>query len=142
MTSNRITKKRTGLLSMIDAPAGFTVLELLIAISILTVGLLGVASMQVSAIRGNDFASAQTEATTAGMDRIEKLLRLPYDHADLLATGNPHTDPTPPTGYTIGWNVTDNSPLNNTKTVIVTVNWVDRGKARNVSMRRIVPRII
>ena len=142
MAANRITNRRKRLLSMIEAPGGFTLLEVLIAVSILTVGLLGVASMQVSAIRANDFASAQTEAATVGMDRIEKLLRLPYDHADLLATGNPHTDPTPPTGYTIGWNVTDNSPLNNTKTVIVTVNWVDRGKARNVSMRRIVPRII
>ena len=142
MRANRITRKRKRLLGTIEASGGFTLLEVLIAISVLTVGLLGVASMQVSAIRANDFASAQTEAATVGMDRIEKLLRLPYDHADLLATGNPHTVPTPPTGYTIGWNVTDNSPLNNTKTVIVTVNWVDRGKARNVSMRRIVPRII
>lgn len=141
MAANRITKKRNGLLSMIDAPGGFTLLEVLIAISILTVGLLGVASMQVSAIRANDFASAQTEAATAGMDRIEKLLHLPYDDPHLTA-GTSHTDPSPPAGYTIGWNVTDNSPLNNTKTVTVTVSWVDRGKARNVSMRRIVPRII
>lgn len=134
MASNRVIRMRKSFLSAADAQGGFTLLELLIAISILTVGLLGVASMQVSAIRGNDFASAQTEAATAGMDRIEKLLSLPYDS---LTSGN-HTDP----HYPISWNVTDNSPLNNTKTVVVTVSWVDRGKARNVSMRRIVPRII
>ena len=140
MRANRITKKRKRLLGTIEASGGFTLLEVLIAISVLTVGLLGVASMQVSAIRANDFASAQTEAATAGMDRIEKLLRLPYDHADLIS-GN-HTDPSPPSGYTIGWNVTDDSPLSNTKTVTVTVSWVDRGKPKNISMRRIVPRII
>ena len=142
MRANRITKKRKRLLGTIEASGGFTLLEVLIAISVLTVGLLGVASMQVSAIRGNDFAIAQTEAATAGVDRIEKLLRLPYDHAELGVAGNPHTDPTPPTGYTIGWNVTDDSPLSNTKTVTVTVSWVDRGKPKNISMRRIVPRII
>ena len=96
--------------------------------------------MQVSAILANDFACAQTEAATAGMDRIEKLLHLTYDHTD-LAPGN-HTDPSPPNGYTIGWTVTDNSPVNNTKTVALTVNWIDHGKTRSVSMRRIVPRII
>ena len=140
MKANRVLRKRASLLSRIEAPEGFTLVELLIAITILAVGILGVASMQVSAIRANDFASAQTEAATAGMDRIEKLLRLPYDHAD-LASGN-HTDPSPPNGYTVGWTVTDNSPVNNTKTVAVTVNWIDHGKAKSVSMRRIVPRII
>ena len=142
MASNRVIRKRKSFLSTAEAPGGFTLLEILIAISILTVGLLGVASMQVSAIRANDFARAQTEAATAGMDRIEKLVRLPYDHTALLAAGNPHTDSTPPAGYTIGWNVTDNSPLNNTKTVTVTVSWVDHGKAKNVQLRRIVPKII
>ena len=134
MASIRIIRKRKSFLSTAEAPGGFTLLEILIAISILTIGLLGVASMQVSAIRGNDFASAQTEAATAGMDRIEKLLRLPYDN---LTSGN-HTDPP----YTISWSVTDNSPLNNTKTVTVTVSWVHHGKAKNVQMRRIVPKII
>jgi prepilin-type N-terminal cleavage/methylation domain-containing protein len=140
MAANRITRKRKGLLSAIETPGGFTLIELLIAISILTVGLLGVASMQVSAIRGNDFARAQTEAATAGMDLIEKLLRLPYDHADLAA--GDHADPSPPSGYTIGWNVTDNSPLNNTKTVTVSTSWLDHGNVKTLSMRRIVPRII
>jgi type IV pilus assembly protein PilV len=140
MASDCITKKRNGFLSVVEAPAGFTLLEILIAISILSVGLLGVASMQVFAIRANGFASAQTEAATAGMDRIEKLLHRPYDHTDLDAGS--HTDTSLLAGYTITWNVTDNSPFNNTKTVIVTVSWLDHGVAKNVQMRRVVPRVI
>ena len=142
MASNRVIRKRKSFLSTAEAPGGFTLLEILIAISILTVGLLGVASMQVSAIRANAFASAQTEAATAGMDCIEKLMRLPYDDANLLVTGNPHTDSAPPAGYTINWNVTDNAPLNNTKTITVTVSWVDHGRAKNVQMSRMVPKVI
>ncbi|MBW1997171.1 MAG: prepilin-type N-terminal cleavage/methylation domain-containing protein [Deltaproteobacteria bacterium] len=118
---------------------GFTLLEAIFAISILTIGLLSLASMQVSTIKGNAFASGVTEATSLAADRLEKILALPFDHSDLSA-GN-HTDPDPPIGYSIGWNVVDDSPLNDTKTVNITVSWVDRGALRQVSVQRVVPRM-
>jgi prepilin-type N-terminal cleavage/methylation domain-containing protein len=62
---------------------GFTILELLIAISILTVGLLGVASMQVSGIRGNYFSANTTIGLTLAEEKMEELLALDYDHGDL-----------------------------------------------------------
>ena len=65
---------------------GFTLLEVIIAITILTVGLLALASMQVSAIKGNTLALGFTEATSWTSDRIEKLMILPYDHAHLVDT--------------------------------------------------------
>jgi len=118
---------------------GFTLIEVIIAISILTIGLLSLASMQVSSIRGNAFASGVTEATSLAADRLEKFLALSFDHSDLSA-GN-HTDPNPPIGYSIGWNVIDDSPLNDTKTIKITVSWVDRGALREVSVQRVVPRM-
>jgi len=62
---------------------GFTTLELLIAISILMVGLLGVASMQVSGIRGNYFSANTTMGLTLAEDKMEELLALNYNHGDL-----------------------------------------------------------
>jgi hypothetical protein len=62
---------------------GFTTLELLIAISILTVGLLGVASMQVSGIRGNYFSAHTTKGLTLAEEKMEELLALDYTHGDL-----------------------------------------------------------
>jgi len=62
---------------------GFTILELLIAISILTVGLLGVASMQVSGIRGNYFSANTTIGLTLAEEKMEELLALDYNHGDL-----------------------------------------------------------
>ena len=44
-----------------DREAGFTLLEVIVAISILSVGLLAVASMQTAAIKGNDGAYRITE---------------------------------------------------------------------------------
>ena len=71
---------------------GFTLLEVIVAISILTIGLLAVASMQVSAIRGNALAFGITEATSWAADQMEKLIVLPYDHANLIDTDWDGTD--------------------------------------------------
>ena len=67
-----------------DRESGFTLIEILIAITILTVGLLGVASMQVSAIRGNDFSGSVTTGLCLAEDRMEELMRRGYTDA-LLA---------------------------------------------------------
>jgi type IV pilus assembly protein PilV len=119
---------------------GFTILEVLIAISVLSIGILAVASMQVSAMWGNNFAARQTEATTIALDRTEKLLSLSYQATD-LSSGN-HTDSNPPNGYSIVWNVEDDTPLNNSKRVRVTVKWSSHGAQKAVSVERIIPKMI
>jgi type IV pilus assembly protein PilV len=124
----------------LETDKGFTILEVLIAISVLAIGILAVASMQVSAIRGNAFASLQTEGTTIVLDRMEKLMSLSYGDADLAAGS--HTDPSPPSGFSVVWNIEDDSPLNNAKRVIVTVTWTDHGAQKDISVERILPRII
>jgi prepilin-type N-terminal cleavage/methylation domain-containing protein len=119
---------------------GFTIIEVLIAITVLTIGILAVSSMQVYAIRSNAFASHQTQGTTMALDRLEKLMSLSYDDSD-LAAGN-HTDPSPPSEFSIAWDVEDNTPLDNAKRVKVTVRWTDHGIQKYVSVERIIPRMI
>lgn len=119
---------------------GFTILEVLIAISVLSIGILAVASMQVSAMWSNNFASQQTEGTTLALDRMEKLMSLPYQDAD-LSSGN-HTDHNPPSGYSVVWNVENDTPMTNTKRVIVTVKWKNHGVQKAVSVERILPKMV
>jgi type IV pilus assembly protein PilV len=102
---------------------GFTLLEVLVAISILSFGLLAVASMQVAAIQGNSVAHTVTEGTTAAMDRIEQLAALPYNDADLDAGTHTETQD----NYTIEWVVVDPGTVANTKVITVTVSRQDRG---------------
>ena len=119
---------------------GFTLVEMLIAVFILSVGLLALGSMQVSAISGNAHSSNVTEGSTLAADRLEKLLALPYTHADL--SPGAHLDPSPPSGRTVGWNIVDNAPMANTKTLTLTVQWTDHGNQKSVSMQRIIARML
>ena len=98
--------------------AGFTLIEILMAVSIFAIGLLAVAAMQISAINVNSIASHLTARATLAQDRLEQLRALPYNHAD-LAAGNHQV--TTADGYTVSWNVTDDNPVPNTKTITLAV---------------------
>ena len=63
--------------------AGFTLIEVLIAIVILTFGLLAVGSMQISAIRGNFMGGNTSIALSLAGEKMEDLLNKDFNHADL-----------------------------------------------------------
>ena len=152
-----------------DNEKGFTLLEVIVTITILTIGLLALASMQVSAIKGNTLALGFTEATSWASDQIEKLMILPYDHADLGDTDGDGTDedndgdgvdddggnfgledataatadhpPVTRGRYTIYWNIAVDIEADDIKTVNVIVTWTDHGIQKRISMRNIIPNI-
>ena len=121
--------------------AGFTLIEVLIAIVILTFGLLAVGSMQVSAIRGNFMGGNTSIALSLASEKMEDLLNKDFNHADLTdsVTGNngtlssvtsvDHQENISEEGV-VGanayfrriWNIADQtSPI--TKNVMVIVTW-------------------
>lgn len=101
---------------------------------IFLVSLLGLISVTTSVITGNAFSQQMTTATNLAQEKMEVLKREGYDHADLTAGG--HNDASNPIAslYTRSWNVVDNSPDTNMKTVTVTVTWNWKGTARNVQL--------
>jgi prepilin-type N-terminal cleavage/methylation domain-containing protein len=117
---------------------GFTLLEVIIAISILTFGLLAVASMQLTAIRGNYNASNITEATTVAQDRLELFLSQPYDTLDEGALPQVIQGE-----YTIDGTVTrlDATNANNGQIVTVTVAWQDKGASKQTVLTCIKPNV-
>ena len=66
---------------------GFTLVEVLVAMTILIFGLLAVASMQISAIRGNYFSGNTSAALTLASQRMEDLLNRNWN--DPIFTDNP-----------------------------------------------------
>ena len=57
---------------------GFTLIEIMIAITLLSVGLLGMAGLTVGIIRSNSLSSEVTEATTLAQTKMEDIKRLGY----------------------------------------------------------------
>ena len=117
---------------------GFTLLEVIVAISILAFGLLSVASMQLTAIRGNYNASNITEATTVAQDRLELFLLQPYNTLDEGALAQETRD-----GYTINGTVSrlDASDANNGQVITVTVTWQDKGVSKQTVLNCIKPNV-
>lgn len=119
-------------------PNGFTLLEVLAAMVIFSMGILALAGLQITTINGNARARMQTEATAIGVRTLERLLSLPFDHDDLLPTADPHWLPASASRpYTVGWTVTDATPLSGTKRVRVTVTPVNTVNARLVTISAI-----
>ncbi|MFQ6078190.1 MAG: prepilin-type N-terminal cleavage/methylation domain-containing protein, partial [Thermodesulfobacteriota bacterium] len=58
---------------------GFTMLEVLIGLIILSVGLLGLAAMQITFLRGNSFSIKMTEATSIVRNKIEDFNYTPFE---------------------------------------------------------------
>ena len=77
---------------------GFTLIEVMIALVILLIGMLGVMGMQYYAITGNTFSREMRIATNLSQDLIEQLKTTPYSTMDSNAD-------MPQSGITISGNV-------------------------------------
>lgn len=64
--------------TLTNSQNGFTLIETLIAMVVFSVGILGLASMQITSIQGNSQARQITEASNLAADRIESILSLDY----------------------------------------------------------------
>jgi len=108
------------------ASKGFTLLEVLITLIILSVALLALAGMMVSTTRNNASGGHVTEAATLAQDKLEEFRVSSWDRL-LPTTSGPRADPsiTGSTGlnYARSWNIVQD---NNLKTITIAVSWTDR----------------
>ena len=103
-------------------PKGFTLIEVLVAMVILSFSLLALAGLMVTTTKNNSFGSNMTEAATFAQDKLEELRAIKWEN---LIDGNNTDQQGGSTGinYTRNWNVTTNGSL---KTITINVNWNDR----------------
>jgi type IV pilus modification protein PilV len=84
---------------ILTSKSGYSILEVLIALAIFAIGILGVATMQISATNGNASARMFTEASELTQSQAEALLL--QDYATLADGNSVSAD-----GYTTQWTVT------------------------------------
>jgi len=106
---------------------GFTLLEVMIAMVILAVALLGLAGLQVVSVQGTSRASHITEATTFAQDRLEQLITASFT---TLADGASNVTGATGVTYSVQWDINPDDLTGATRAnVTVTVSWVDERNA-------------
>lgn len=137
---------------------GFGLLELLIAMSILAIGTLGIMKLQMQSGLGNADSRNQGAATNLARSKMEELKRLesytvqegvkpdlvdpdsgndlgnwsPPDYSE--GPFNESQDESSAKIYTLSWNVVDDFPITDFKTVRVRVSWNQGKRARYVDV--------
>ena len=117
---------------------GFSLIELLIAMSVLAIGMLAAASMQYSAVRNNTQGNVSTQASMLAKAQLEMLKNQDIGSA-VLAPGD-YIDATPidengnPGGiYNRSWRI---DPLGTSaRRIRMTVQWTKFGDPRSVVVR-------
>ena len=118
-----MTKQNT--IDSINNTRGFTLIEVMIAMMVLTIGILGMMTMQTSAITGNYKASTMTIASNIASRQIETLRNAPFvsNNVNACPANTPCTATDPSTGYGISWVIAQVTgiPTNDAQTITVTV---------------------
>ena len=114
---------------MIEKQTGFSLIEVLVGLVILAVGLLAMAGLQATSVRGNAFSNNLMQATYVAQDRLEFIINLPLDSSQLQA-GNYNPGPitiSGPEGYSsVVFNPSYTVVVNgNLRTINYTVTWND-----------------
>ena len=97
---------------------GFTLIEVLIAMAIFSIGILAVGAMQITSTNSNASARIHTEEYTWVVDQIERMTALDYEHADL----DPGDHSVTQEPYTVSWTVVDDTPVEGAKSITVTAD--------------------
>jgi len=121
---------------------GFTLIETLMAMAIISIGLLGLAALQTSAITGNSRAQKQSMAILLAGNRIEAYKNMPYGSIPSTPTTVEDGETLSPWGIftrTTVIQLVDMCPGISTPCpgaiVTVTVSWPGRDVARPVFMQ-------
>ena len=130
---------------------GFTLIEVLVSMSIFSFGILAVINMQLLSASMNYKARGMTEAVIIAQSKIEELSGLPYSDPELVDTDgdglagfNILKEDVDDTNadqnllgprYSLFWNVADDEPMNNTKKIRVIVRWNVDGVTSNFEIQ-------
>jgi len=119
---------------------GFSLLELMLAIAVFSVGVLAVGTIQVKSIKTTDTAKYVTEDLSMASAMLERFAALEYNHPDLVSSDNDYDGYDSSTGllkqpdfvrqfgrYTISWEVFENymgtTPALPAKRITMTITW-------------------
>lgn len=137
---------------MTSRMSGLSLIEILVAIFIFSIGALAVLTMTSGSFQANSFSEAIDGGTNLGRTKMDELISRAYDDPLLLdltadgvaGLGDNHPVTSPPTDplradysetsgrYQVLWNVAANTPVNGAKRIAVIVAWQGNAGAKQI----------
>ena len=77
---------KDGYMERSSSDKGFTILEVLIAVVMLSVGILAVSSLMGTSIKGSSYSQALTQANNYAQERLERLQSIAYNNLQVTNT--------------------------------------------------------
>jgi type IV pilus modification protein PilV len=108
--------------------AGFSLIEIMVAMTFLSIGLLAIAQLIPTGLKGITEARVRTNAVQTAQQIVDGLRASDYD------TLNAGTFTRNSGRYASTWTITNNSPTPNSKRVDVVTSWGPDQNRRNVTM--------
>lgn len=118
----------------LDSNEGFSLLEVLFALTFLAVGIMAVASMIPAGTRGVSQSRVLTGGLMAATVKMEELKSTPY----MSLTAGTNSDTT--SVFTRTWTVQDSVPMAGCKKITVTTQWVDSRGSQSTVLNSYVSR--
>ena len=127
-----IRRRKQGLLA---DNAGFSFIDLMLALFVLTIGVLALADLQIVSSKSNTSSKGTAAALNIAEKKLEEVRGMVYTN---IAAEAPTSVPDSGVTFTREVKVASNSPITNTKTVTVIVTWSDKTGPHTVSLATIV----
>lgn len=108
---------------------GFSLIEMMMAITILGVGLLSLGGLFPIAMEKVTRGDMESKATFHAQGKLEELKNVPWDQL-LSSASNDVVD----VSFQRTWTIQENVPTAGMKTVQVVVNWTDEDGPRSVTL--------
>jgi len=131
---------------------GFTLIEVLIAVTIFSIGMLGIMTLLIQSIRSNSLAGSSMVAGAIAQLHLENIIGRDFHAPGIMDINHDNNEELDSVnnfdfrninadGKPVYWgkydlicNIADDTPIRNTKTIVVMVTW-DKGKrSRKFSM--------
>jgi type IV pilus assembly protein PilV len=109
-------------MNLLGKSKGFTLIEVLVALVILSISLLALAGFMVTTTKNNAFGAHMTEATTFAQDKLEELKVSPWEK---MVSGSDQKEGSTGINYSRIWTVAERE-TGDLRAITITINWSDR----------------
>lgn len=113
---------------------GFTLIELVVALLIFSIGVLGFMKMQGESIRGNAFSQQMSTALSLAQDKAEELVQLDYKNGSTRIGSGSASASRNGVAYDLAWTVSSMGSATAPSAVDLTVIWHEKLFEHRISL--------